>query len=227
MNEPLARSATIEQRLGRVTLHRHTVVAAGRSWQIDAVRDQDQLLAAADHFDAFPYGLLLWDASVVLADTLAEMGPLEGLSVLELGAGVGLSGLAARQLGGDVVQTDHAGEALALAQYNARLNGIDGVRQALADWEHWEMTDRFNLIIGSDILYDGSAHGPIANVLSASLADGGMAVLTDPGRTATPFFLRDMRAAGWRVDERVRTSSTIHPVRAGETVDIKILTIRK
>ncbi len=103
-NPPL----TIEERLARVDLHRYTLTAAGRSWLIDAVKDQDRLLAAADHFDNFPYGLLLWDGAVVLADALAEIGSLEGRSVLELGAGVGLTGLAARHLKASVVQMDHA-----------------------------------------------------------------------------------------------------------------------
>ncbi len=220
-------AATIEERLARVALHQHTLIAAGRSWLIDAVRDQDRLLEAADHFEAFPYGLLLWDAGVVLADALASMGPLDGRSVLELGAGVGLTGLAARHLGGSVVQTDHAPEALELARRNALLNGIDGITQTVADWAQWDVPGRFDLIVGSDILYDGSAHAPIAGVLEASLADGGIVVLSDPGRTATPLFVRDMCAAGWDVRQVTHRIDAIHQVRAGETVDITILTLRR
>lgn len=220
-------AATIEQRLASLTLHRHRLTAAGRSWLIDAVKDQDHLLETADQFDAFPYGLLLWDSAIVLADTLADIGSLEGRSVLELGAGVGLTGLAARHLKGRVVQTDHAPEALELARRNALLNGIDGITQRLADWTQWDAPGRFDLIVGSDILYDGSAHAPIAHVLAANLAEGGAALLTDPGRTATPLFVRDMWQAGWQIEQTVRRIDAIHPVRDGETVDITILTLRR
>lgn len=222
-NPPL----TIEERLARVDLHRYTLTAAGRSWLIDAVKDQDRLLAAADHFDNFPYGLLLWDGAVVLADALAEIGSLEGRSVLELGAGVGLTGLAARHLKASVVQMDHAPEALELARRNALLNGIGGITQTIADWAHWEVPGRFDLIVGSDILYDGSAHAPIARVLQANLADGGVTILTDPGRTATPLFVRDMREAGWDVRQTKRQINALNPVRASERIEITILQLRR
>ena len=220
-------ATAIEGRLASLPLHRHRLTAAGRSWLIDAVKDQDYLLEAADQFDAFPYGLLLWDAAVVLADTLADMGSLDGRRVLELGAGVGLTGLAARHLKGSVVQSDHAPEALELARRNALLNGIGGITQLLADWTQWDVQGPFDLIVGSDILYDGSAHAPIAHVLAANLTYGGVALLTDPGRTATPLFVRDMRQAGWQIEQTVRRIDAIHPVHAGATVDITILTLRR
>ena len=238
-----AADETVTARLSRVPLHRYAVQAAGKSWQIDAVADQDALLAASDHFAAFPYGLLLWDSAPVLADALAALGPLEGKRVLELGAGVGLVGLVARHLGGDVVQTDHAAEALELSRRNAALNRISGIVQHQADWCDWAdwadtafadlagsgegTSGRFDLIIGSDILYDGAAHGPIADVLSASLAENGMALLSDPGRTATPFFIRDMRAGGWAIDVAKHEVGALQPTRPGETLTISILEFRR
>lgn len=229
---PMARAAEADDemgtRLSRVPLCRHRVHAAGRAWLIEAVADQDALLAAADQFDAFPYGLLLWDSALVLADGLASLGPLDGRRVLELGAGVGLAGLAARWLGAEVVQTDHAAEALELARRNAILNGIDGIRPQLADWASWSTGQgRHDLILGSDILYDGSAHGLIANVLEVSLEADGVALLTDPGRTATPMFVADMQAAGWVVSQGVRQIGAIHPVRPGETIDVALIEVRR
>lgn len=220
----------VAARLGRVPMVRQEIAAAGRSWQIDAVADQDALLAAADHFDAFPYGLLLWEASIAVADALIELGPLAGRRVLELGAGVGLAGLAARHLGADVVQTDHAPEALEMCRRNAVLNGIEGVAVEPGDWCDWNgarLAGPFDLILGADVLYDGSAHAAIARVLDASLAAGGIALLSDPGRTATPFFTRDMRAAGWHVGEQRRRVAALHPLRPGETVDVTLLRLSR
>ena len=227
MDDPVKAAATVEERLARVNLYRHAITAAGRAWQIDAVRDQDQLLAAADHFGTFPYGLLLWDGAIVLADALSDLGSLDARRVLDLGAGVGLTGLAAAHLGATVLQTDHAPEALALAWRNAALNQIDGITQLVADWTRWDVPGQFDVIVGSDILYDSSAHAPIAFVLDASLTVGGVVVLTDPGRTATPLLVQHMREAGWLITQSVRRIDAVHQVREGDTVEITILTLRR
>lgn len=215
----------IGTRLDRVPLYRHALTAAGRSWRIDAVKDQDALLAAADHFDAFPYGLLLWEAGVALAEELPNLGSLAGRRVLELGAGVGFAGLVSRYLGAEVMQTDHAPEALEMCRRNAELNGIEGIVVALADWADWHIPGRFDIILGADILYDGSAHTLVARVLEASLATDGVALLTSPRRAATPHFVRDMRAAGWQVKESIRRIDALHPVRPGEAVDVTLMKI--
>ena len=220
-------AALVNARLDRVPLHRHALTAAGRAWVIEAVKDQDALLAAAEHFAAFPYGLLLWESAIVMADALSGLGPLAGKRVLELGAGVGVAGLAARHLGAAVLQTDHADEALELCRRNAALNGIDGIAYAFADWARWDVPGQFDIIVGSDILYDGSAHAMIADVLTASLGAGGVAALTDPGRTATAFFIRDMTAAGWRITQRKQRIDAIHPVRSGEAVEVAVMMIRR
>ncbi len=211
----------------RVALYRHEIAVAGRRWRIDAVKDQDALLAASEHFDVFPYGLLLWDSAPVLADALAGLGDLTGKRVLELGAGVGLAGLAARHLGAEVVQTDHSAEALELARANAALNGIGGIAQELADWSEWLPSGRFDLVLGSDILYDEAAHGAVGRLVDASLADSGLALLSDPGRTATPGFAGAMKAAGWRIEAVPREVPAMHPSRAGEQAIITVLRLER
>ena len=211
----------------RVALYRHDIEAAGRRWRIDAVRDQDALLAAADGFERFPYGLLLWDSAPVLADALAGLGDLTGMRVLELGAGVGLAGLAARHLGADVVQADHSPEALELARANAAANGIEGIVQELADWTDWTPPGQCDLVLGSDILYDEAAHAAVGRVLGAGLAPGGIALLTDPGRTATPAFLKATRAAGWRIEAATRQVPALNPARAGEHASITLLRLER
>ncbi len=211
----------------RVALHRHDIEAAGRRWRIDAVKNQDALLAASEHFDVFPYGLLLWDSAPVLADALAGFGDLTGKRVLELGAGVGLAGLAARHLGAEVVQTDHSAEGLELARANAALNGIGGIAQELADWSEWTPSGRFDLVLGSDILYDEAAHGAVARLLSTCLADSGLALLSDPGRMATPVFFRAMRAAGWGIESTARSVPVLHPSRVDEQALITVLRLER
>ena len=230
MTEASAGDKTVNDLLAGLPLHRHKLEIAGRSWLIDAIANQELLLAVSDRFQEFPYGMLLWESAPVLGTVLAERGSLSGKHVLELGAGVGLVGLIARHLGGEVSQTDHAREVLMIAAKNARLNGIMGIRQFNADWQDWtnnDISEPYDVIVGSDILYDGSAHEPIANVLAASLAQNGIAILTDPGRTATPFFIRTMRNKGWCIHEQKRRIAALVPSHVNELLTISVLTISR
>lgn len=222
-----AQHAMRDDELDTLPLVTHDLVCAGRSWQIEAVADQDALLDLSDRFTAFPYGLLLWESALALSDVLADGPGIVGLDVLELGCGVGFSGLAAAHLGARVLQTDHAAEALALARRNAKRNAIGGIGQALADWADWRIEQRFDLVIGADILYDGSAHMAVAAVLDRALEPGGRALLTDPGRTATPFFVRDMTARGWTVHQSCRRIPALPPARAGASVEVNLLAMEK
>jgi predicted nicotinamide N-methyase len=201
----------------------HAVEIAGRTWSIEAVADQSALAARADAFAHFPFGLLLWDSAPVLAAALEGCTDLAGRRVLELGCGVGLVGLVAAALGGQVVQTDHGAEALALAAANAARNGIDGTTQRVADWRSWPDLGRFDLIAGSDLLYDADLHAPLLDVLDRSLAPGGHVMLSDPGRPTAPAFLAALRRCGWTISRRRKRVPALTPIKPGETVVVTLI----
>ncbi|CAM9481723.1 unnamed protein product [Chrysoparadoxa australica] len=68
-------------------------------------------------------GTITWDAEVVLAHYLdTTFKTMSGVSVLELGAGTGLAGLAASHLGATVTLTDQPGVQLQSLQANAAAN---------------------------------------------------------------------------------------------------------
>jgi predicted nicotinamide N-methyase len=211
-----------------VPLAEFTFRIAGRSWRILAARDHAALMAAADRFVAFPFGLLLWESAQALAEALADdKESVAGRSVLELGAGVGLPGIIARALGASAVrQTDHISEALALCRANAEKNGIDGIELALANWDAWTDAGSYDLIIGSDVVYERAAHAPLAAILDRNLAAGGRVLLADPGRQDTPLFLADLAAAGWKSARHRRTLAALLQGGA-ETVDIDIIELWK
>jgi len=81
--------------------------------------------------------LKVWPAAVMLARWLWAHAPLvRGRSVLEIGSGVGLAGLAAARCGAaEVFVTDIDGPALRCARENAAKNGLEGrVTVTRLDW---------------------------------------------------------------------------------------------
>jgi predicted nicotinamide N-methyase len=198
---------------------------AGRDWSIRAARDHESLMAAAERFVAFPFGLLLWESAQALAEVLADYRDLiVGRSVLELGAGVGFPGIVAGALGAaSVRQTDHVFEALALCVANAKANGIEGIEVALANWDAWTDAGTYDLIIGSDVVYERSAHAALVAILDRNLAGGGRVLLADPGRQDTPLFLRDLADAGWQSQRRRRCTVPSMLPGGPDTVDVDII----
>jgi len=164
-----------------------SVRIGARIWHLEAVRDQDALLAGVDD-DAgladFPYGALLWPAAIGLARHLDAMGPsLAGTRVCEIGCGIGLAGLVAAGNGARVVQTDWQSPVLDLAERAARRNGVEGVERRLADWRDWpdDLRD-FDWVIGSDVLYERSVHDALNDLLPRLPAPQGSILLSDPLR---------------------------------------------
>ncbi|HXG23646.1 MAG TPA: methyltransferase domain-containing protein [Chthonomonadales bacterium] len=184
---------------------REVRIAVGeREWSVIAARSQDDLLETVQtdgDLQRFPYGLLLWTSAVGLARRLAvEPALVRGKTVLELGAGVGLPGMVAQALGAQVTQTDYQADALNLARINALRNGVEGVRYLLADWREFYPVESYDVIIGSDVLYERTLHADLARILRRVLAPGGMLLLADPLRPQAVEFMSRLEGEGWRIE---------------------------
>ena len=145
-----------------------------------------------------PYGIVLWPSAIALAHELASR-PVAGRRVLELGAGTGLPGIVAASLGAHVVQTDRQALVLHVCRQNAERNGVTAIEHRTADWTAWEDPARYDLIIGSDILYAEPLHPHLRQIFDANLAPGGTVLLADPFREVSVRVLEAMERDGWRV----------------------------
>ncbi len=146
-----------------------------------------------------PYGAVLWPAAIALAHEIAmRAAEFRGKSVLELGAGTGLPGIAAAALGASVVQTDRSELIIHVCRMNGTRNRMTGIEYRLADWTEWTDATRYDWIVGSDILYADTQHEHLRRIFSGNLARGGRVLLADPFRPPSVPFLEGLEASGWR-----------------------------
>jgi len=191
-------------RMGDTPPHAFHLSIGGREWVIGhagvVLTYDDELAFLRTQRHLTPYGAALWPSAIALAHQLAAMGDgLAGLRVLELGSGTGLPGIVAASFGAQVTQTDRHEIAMSLCRRNAAANGITGIDYRLADWGRWEMEGRFDLIIGSDILYTDALHPDLLSIFDSNRTPAGRLLLSDPFRAMSIRLLSQMESDGWRV----------------------------
>nr|PNR56969.1 hypothetical protein PHYPA_003962 [Physcomitrium patens] len=124
-------------------------------------------------------GQLVWPGAGILNDYLvSHSNVLDGVSVIELGSGVGLNGLLCARYSRHVVMTDHNTTVLKVMKKNVELQG-DTLQSKVdceeLDWGnevhvgHIKETypDGFDLILGADICYHQSAVKPLFATVKA------------------------------------------------------------
>lgn len=163
------------------------------------VRDTNVLLEhiKVDEFnedERLPYWAEIWPSSIALAEYLLRKD-IKDKKVLELGCGVGLVGISAALRGADVLMTDYDEDALWFVKQNIQKNfnqdKSDGeIIVATLDWRAPKLTETYDLIIGSDLLYEKRNHKPILKLIDEYINDHGEAVLTDPNRSTLDSFLK-------------------------------------
>lgn len=157
---------------------------------------------------------VLWDASAVLAKAVAEY-PFAGARVLEVGCGIALPSLVLRQLGADVTATDQHPEAEKFLAFNAALNAGGPVPFVLASWdEPGVVLGRFDLIIGSDLLYERGQPASLAAFINAHATERAVVLYADPGRGMAGAFGTELAMYGFAQDGEL-------PVGDGSSVRVR------
>jgi predicted nicotinamide N-methyase len=140
-----------------------------------------------------PYWAELWDSAAGMAGKLPV-----GIRVLDLGCGMGLAGTAAAARGADVLLVDLETPALLFARLNTL--GLPGrARIRKLDWQKDRLGEKFDLILGSDILYDRRQWDALHEFWSGHLAEGGRILLGEPGRQTGDLFLPWIKEREWTV----------------------------
>lgn len=185
----------------RYPTHTLSIPLCRRTFRITAVRSVDDLLTESTSADDIPFWAVPWHAAVGLCQFLCDNRHLvEGKRVLELGAGLGLCGIVARWLGGEVTLNDYQPDALEFALWNASQNGVRGIHTLLADWRHFPDVEPYEVVIAADILYERRLHRTLQKVITRVTTAHSRVLLADPWRDTAWEFIVEMEREGWRVD---------------------------
>lgn len=150
----------------------------------------------------------VWPAGRMLAEAMAGHD-VAGKRILELGCGLGLASLVLRARGADVVASDRHPLAEVFLAYNAALNGLDAVPYRTLDWDAPAgALGRFDLIIGSDVLYERGHVAALAALLQRHALPAAEVLIADPGRGNGGAFTRAMLAQGYVPTEQRRAMET-------------------
>jgi predicted nicotinamide N-methyase len=168
---------------------------------------------------------LLWPSGEHLAARLALRPVEQGERILELGCGLALGSLVGHRRGADVTASDCHPLARAFLIENLILNGLPPMKYRHGQWRvpHPDscqldpdtpaaadcVQGEFDLIIGSDLLYDRDAASALAHFIGLHAAPGAEVWIVDPDRGNRPAFNRRMTEQGFdRVEHRLDRNAT-------------------
>lgn len=160
-----------------------------------AMTPEEQLDPFAE--DLCPYFGVLWPAAEALSLYLSENSLLiKGKRVLELGCGLGLPSLVATQLGAEVLATDFHPDVEEYFLRNCRHTNVQCSYQRLNWREDNSQLGQFDIVIGSDVLYESKHPIEVARGLLRYVKPHGMILLSDPGRNHLQHFIDAMNELG-------------------------------
>ncbi len=187
--------------VGRYETQLYKVPVAGRVVQLlgprypHALNDEPEMRRRFEEDDYKPSWAYPWPPAVMLAEHVLQHVVPGSETMLELGAGLGLAGVALALAGHRVVVTDYDDDALTFVRANAQLNGVELADVRWLDWRE-PPTETYATIIGSDIVYERRHHVPIAELLAACLAPGGRAFISGLNRDVADAFPGALTSVG-------------------------------
>ncbi len=177
------------QELEKLTLEKEEINVRGKILKIFLPAKLEEIFQGDPFLDVekFPFWSKVWEASLILADYLATIEPPK--KILELGAGLGVPSLVSASFGHDVLATDYEELPLKFIELSAKENNLK-IKTQLLDWRNPKLSEKFDLIIGSEIIFRKSLFEPLIELFKNYLKKEGEVVLSHPSerkRVLIPF----------------------------------------
>lgn len=125
---------------------------------------------------------VIWPSSLVLAHYISDYNTT-GKRILEVGCGIALSSLLLKSQNADITATDYHPEVGPFLRRNALLNKTKEISFERVDWaDKNDELGLFDLIIGSDILYEDQHIKLLADFVERHAHKRCEIIIVDPGR---------------------------------------------
>lgn len=154
---------------------------------------------------------MLWPSSIRLASELASRPVDPEEKILEIGCGLALASLVAHRRGANITASDRHPKAKLFLEENLRLNDLPfnlpfrhgqwGERPtpSIEDTGAALLHNKYDLIVGSDLLYEPDMPNSLAPFVNAYAAEQSEVWIVDPNRGYRPAFNRAMQALGFEL----------------------------
>jgi len=140
---------------------------------------------------------VVWPASEVLAAAVC-LYELEGKRVLEIGCGLALSSIVLHQMGVDITASDYHPLANEFLDVNIMNNNMKPIKFQTGNWEvENPLLGQFDVIIGSDILYEPAHAESVSRFIDLHSSDAVEVIVVDPNRGNRSSFTKKMIALGY------------------------------
>lgn len=167
-----------------------------------------------------PYFGQIWSSALYLAN-IANTLSNEGLFILELGCGLALPSMVASRNGAKCLAVDVHPDVEWFVQKNASVNGVaDRIEYRRLDWRHDDLAEKFDLIMGSDILYENDHPKDVLKFISKHMSSNGKAIIVDPCRWHHLDFCKIAESAGFHFESCYDTVEE-----DGQPVKIHVVTL--
>lgn len=210
---------------GYLLKHESIAVTGVDNLTIRSLLDRQQYsdpLGAAERLGissaSWPLFGLLWPSGAHMAARLAQRPVTPGERILEIGCGLALASLVGHRRGADVTASDCHPLASSFLRENLRLNdlaplpyrhgqwGVTTAREDSSKREDRALQGQFDVVMGSDLLYERDADGALAQFIALHTAPAGEVWITDPDRGNRNAFTRSMALHGFALaQERLQT----------------------
>jgi len=108
-------------------------------------------------FTDFPTWIKIWEASLVLTDYMLDSLLGTPQTVLEIDAGMGITGMFLAAFGHHVSITDDKDDSLDLLRLNVEHNALKNANVKKLDWHHPDLTQQFDVICGAEVASTASS----------------------------------------------------------------------
>lgn len=150
---------------------------------------------------SWPIFGVVWPSSLVLAHYINDYDT-EAKRILEIGCGMALSSLLLNKQEADITATDYHPEVQHFLKRNAAINQDQAIAYQQVDWaDSNDSLGLYDLIIGSDLLYEDEHIKLLANFIQRHAKPHCEVIIVDPGRGRKNKLGKAMTAAGFAISQ--------------------------